>query len=130
MTTEMAERLLERTTFEPNTGCWLWMGGVNGAGYGVLALKGRNYSAHRISYERQNGHIPAGLHLDHLCRMPCCVNPDHLEPVTPGENQRRGVIARHGCIMSPEQKREYMRKKRRERTERAREQSARRKAGQ
>jgi hypothetical protein len=32
------------------------------------------------------------LHLDHLCRVRHCVNPEHLEPVTPGENTRRSPI--------------------------------------
>ena len=47
--------------------------------------------AHRALYENVNGPVPYGLQLDHLCRVPSCVNPDHLEPVTPAENCRRGV---------------------------------------
>jgi hypothetical protein len=31
------------------------------------------------------------MDLDHLCRVRCCVNPWHLEPVTHGENLRRGI---------------------------------------
>jgi hypothetical protein len=40
-------------------------------------------------WEQVNGPIPEGLQLDHLCSVPSCVNPDHLEPVTPAENARR-----------------------------------------
>jgi hypothetical protein len=46
--------------------------------------------AHRWSYEHFVGPIPEGLHIDHLCRVRRCVNPDHLEPVTPKENYLRG----------------------------------------
>jgi hypothetical protein len=46
--------------------------------------------AHRLYYELEKGPIPKGLTLDHLCRVRCCVNPDHLEPVTPVENVMRG----------------------------------------
>lgn len=45
---------------------------------------------HRYSYERAEGPVPAGLELDHLCRVRSCVNPEHLEPVTHRENMRRG----------------------------------------
>lgn len=76
---------------EPNSGCWLWAGADNGGGYG----KFRGKYAHRVSYEMRNGAIPEGLHLDHLCRVPCCVNPDHLEPVTNQENARRGEAGFH-----------------------------------
>lgn len=47
--------------------------------------------AHIVSYEMRNGRVPDGLELDHLCRTPICVNPDHLEAVTHAENLRRGI---------------------------------------
>jgi hypothetical protein len=33
------------------------------------------------------------LQIDHLCRVRHCVNPAHLEPVTPRVNARRGFGA-------------------------------------
>lgn len=67
--------------------CWEWQGNINHAGYGRY-----NYNlAHRLIWEALVGPIPNGLTLDHLCRNRKCVNPDHLEPVTRGENVRRGV---------------------------------------
>lgn len=71
-------------------GCLIWIGGAANNGYGTFWIDGRNVSAHRWSYEYHSGPIPAGLHLDHLCRNRRCVNPEHLEPVTCRENILRG----------------------------------------
>lgn len=74
-------------------GCWLWRGAPTKAGYGRMSVGGRDgreTGAHRVAYELLRGPIPTGLVLDHLCRTQLCVNPDHLEPVSQGENIRRG----------------------------------------
>lgn len=72
-------------------GCWLWQGCVQGNGYARFRAGGRTVYAHRFSYELHNGPIPEGLMLDHLCRTPRCVRPDHLEAVTNRENTVRGL---------------------------------------
>ena len=72
------------------TPCWVWQGTPGSTGYPRVNVGGRFYAAHRLFYEQHKGPIPDGLHLDHLCRVPMCVNPDHLEAVTPKENLRRG----------------------------------------
>lgn len=70
--------------------CWLWTGATT-EGYGVLRLtkNKRLVKAHRHSYELAGLDIPDGLEVDHLCRVRRCVNPAHLEPVTPRENKVR-----------------------------------------
>ena len=79
---------------EPNSGCWLWLVCLSKAGYGQLRDREskKTIYAHRFVYELLVRPIPQGLHIDHLCRTRCCVNPGHLEPVTSGENVRRGVV--------------------------------------
>lgn len=80
---------------EPNSGCFIWMGAIGSNGYGKIGISGTNKLAyaHRAAYEYFVGPIPQGLDLDHKCRMRCCVNPEHLEPVTRKENLRRGIGA-------------------------------------
>jgi hypothetical protein len=85
--------------------CWHWRGSVDRSGYGYLTGGGRlsGKPASRQAYQLFVGSIPEGLVLDHLCHTldpdcvggaEClhrrCVNPLHLEPVTNGENVRRG----------------------------------------
>lgn len=80
---------------DPVFGCWLWAGTVNGKGYGSLRVAGEPREAHWAVYEALRGlKQRPGLVLDHYCRRRRCVNPDHLDPVTPQENRRR-IFARH-----------------------------------
>ena len=82
---------LQRYTPVTESGCWLWDGCDNGFGYGLVTVKGTTWVAHRYFYTQLRGPIPNGLTLDHLCRVRCCVNPNHLEPVTMRENCLRGI---------------------------------------
>jgi hypothetical protein len=71
--------------------CWIWqLSKVHGYGQGKPPGR-RQEQAHRFSYRAFVGEIPDGLHLDHLCRVRECCNPEHLEPVTPQENVRRAL---------------------------------------
>jgi hypothetical protein len=93
MEPSMLERFNAKWTGEPNSGCWLWLAGLNRTGYGQFyAYKalGTNL-AHRVAWLLLRGPVPDGLQLDHKCRVRSCVNPDHLELVTASENARRGI---------------------------------------
>lgn len=87
---DVLDRLTDRTVFDETvTGCWVWKGSCAN-GYGRMSVNGRTDGTHRLGYEALVGPIPEGLTLDHLCRNTRCWNPRHLEPVTHGENCRRG----------------------------------------
>lgn len=74
-----------------DSGCWIWCGSLSPSGYSQMTVQQKTVRAHRWSYERFVAPIPDGLVIDHLCRNPSCVNPNHLEPVTQRENTLRGI---------------------------------------
>ena len=90
----LPDRFWAKVSVDDTTGCWLWQGARNKrSGYGSVAdpVKGSSGYAHRFAYRELVGPIPEGLVIDHLCRVRHCVNPDHMEPVTSGENVLRGI---------------------------------------
>jgi hypothetical protein len=102
------ERFWEKIVTRP-TGCWEWIGRVGEKGYGYFYADGQMQLAHRYSYKLAGGEIPAGQQLDHTCHnadTTCCggttclhrrcVNPEHLEPVTPLQNLQRSSCLRNG----------------------------------
>lgn len=74
------------TRIDASGDCWMWTGAIDRDGYG----KHSSTTAHRAVYQTLVGPIPAGMTIDHLCRVRACVNPDHLEVVTNRENIARG----------------------------------------
>lgn len=75
--------------------CQLWTGATCGGDYGWVGVQdgGERFGfyTHRLAFTERGGVIPPGYTLDHLCRQRTCGEPTHLEPVTRGENVRRGV---------------------------------------
>jgi predicted transcriptional regulator len=86
----LIDKIQSRYIPEPNSGCWIWLGHIKKNGYGSLTIGEKNFQAHRLSYEAHVGKIPEDKVLDHKCKLRCCCNPDHLEPVTQRENFLRG----------------------------------------
>lgn len=89
----IVERIAQQSQ-PSDTGCWIWKGVLQTNGYGSIHYQGKTRRAHRVSYEAHVGLIPPGMQIDHLCRVRACVNPQHLEPVTAAENQRRAAAAK------------------------------------
>jgi len=82
--------ILDKLEIVPEAGCWIYTGDLNRNGYGTRRVKKRRQMVHRLIYEHFKGPIPDGYVIDHLCRVRCCCNPDHLEAVTVKENTKRG----------------------------------------
>lgn len=90
---ERIERKVTHVEMGHGTPCWIYEGSLNSSGYTCMKTghgdDRRTELVHRASYREYVGPIPAGLVIDHLCRVRTCCNPEHLEPVTQGENIRR-----------------------------------------
>ena len=72
-----------------NSPCDLWAGAIQSAGYGHRGIGGKTYLVHRLAWEEVNGDIPEGMTIDHLCEVRNCINVEHMEVVSRGENVRR-----------------------------------------
>ena len=93
--TSLPENFWERVTWGAESpkvegACWLWSGNLDKDGYGYWRRQKRNKRVHRETYEDMYSEIPKGMVIDHLCAVRNCVNPQHLEVVSPGENTLRG----------------------------------------
>jgi len=81
------KRLMSRVTKSKDS-CWVWNGALV-RGYGVINIDGKTEYVHRVVFAASVKKFDKSLTLDHICRNPRCVNPEHLEPVTRSENVRR-----------------------------------------
>lgn len=92
---EINERVLERfnrkVVQDKDSDCWLWTGSAGTkSGHGRFADGDRRFwVVHRFAYTLTYGPIPDGYEIDRVCRVKLCVNPTHLEAVTPEELRRR-----------------------------------------
>jgi len=86
------ERFWQMVDKQSEKGCWLWKIPTKQR-YINFCYDGRwgpSVSAHRWAYEHLVSPIPKGMQIDHLCRNTHCVNPAHMEVVTPRVNVLRG----------------------------------------
>lgn len=89
---DIPERFWPKVESGDRQSCWPWLAALNPHGYGMFTIDGHNVAAHRVAYQLTRGPIPAGLDLDHLCRVRHCVNPWHLDPVTRWTNLHRSPV--------------------------------------
>lgn len=80
------ERLRWHGWDETANGCWEWRGSRHPQGYGVVGRKSVLITTHRLSYMTWVGPIPEGHVVRHKCDNPPCINPEHLETGTKGQN--------------------------------------------
>jgi len=84
----------KRFIIDKKTNCWNYTMAKDKDGYGLLTVNSKQYQAHRYFYEKYRDKIPKGMVIDHLCKNTSCVNPYHLEIVTPYENYIGGKNAK------------------------------------
>ena len=66
--------------------CLVWIGDAMTNGYGVIWDGQRVTRAHRYAWEQENGPIPPGQELDHICRNRACCEVTHLRLATRKQN--------------------------------------------
>ena len=83
------DKLFDRWVPEPNTGCYLWTGYVNG-GRPTYIEGGKSYRVARLICEEAHGPPPTPKHQaahKKPCREILCISPYHVRWATQSENE-------------------------------------------
>jgi hypothetical protein len=76
----------DRVRIDADTGCWLYTGGVTGAGYARAFFKGRYYSLHRLVWKLTRKRSAGRFRVCHKCDRKTCFRPSHLFKGTDADN--------------------------------------------
>lgn len=101
MTSSLPARFWAKVDKAGPGGCWLWTGGHSrgrASRYGQFYMNGRHYRAHRLSFADAVRPLRPGEVVDHKCYVTSCVNPAHLQAVTPRENSENLPGPRRGTV--------------------------------
>ena len=71
------ERVIPRLVSD-SSGCLLWTGARNSAGYGQTSVERKRRFVHRLAWEYENGEIPEGMLVLHHCDVRLCARIEHL----------------------------------------------------
>jgi len=78
--------------------CWIWRGTHTRKGYGLLAIGGTQYQAHRLAFGLRKQTPSIDLMILHNCDNPTCVRPAHLHEgdakMNAHEAHRRGLVGK------------------------------------
>lgn len=84
------------------TPCWIWRMCIQKNGYGYVRVNSKHRMAHVHAWERIHGPVPKKHHVHHMCEVPLCVNPDHLELLTPKQHYAKHHSNRTHCMRGHE----------------------------
>jgi hypothetical protein len=105
MKVNLMQRLEANSTWEPNSGCRIWLGSLT-RDHGSIKVAGKLQPVHRLAWELERGPIPKGLWVLHSCGLAPCFNVNHLYLGTREDNaidrkRHGGYVGRIGGGLAP-----------------------------
>lgn len=82
LTEKILDRFLSKIEKDPFSNCINWIASLSAGRVGQFKVAGKMLKAHRVSYVFFNGVLSNDLEINHKCRNPKCIAPDHLEALT------------------------------------------------